>query len=307
MDMTLEERIAASNNGRRGPGRRDGGGGVRKNRSNVRRGAGGGQRNRSTKGPSSFESSFNDPEDAPWTHDRYAGDDDYDPRGRRSQGNTAPTTDRGSKVYITNLHPDVSENDLKAVFSEPGGLRIAKIIWERDRSSGTAFAIYDSYEQADCAVHDFDGQLAKGQPITVKHDVRSRREYTAPSRSLEDRITLPNRSESPISRRSATSRPAPAHIDRYVPPAGRGSVRRQEDRGPRREPRGGRESRESREGREGRGGRANRPRKTREELDAEMDEYMGNAEESAAAAPEAEQSVNATQQAATDEDVDMLI
>ena len=103
-----------------------------------------------------------------------------------------------------------------------------------------------------------------------------------PGRSMLDRIERPRRSASPEkgTRRSDTRKPAPEHIDRYVPG---------EDDRPRRSPlprRGGREG-GRRPGQRREQGRRNnkdgdghmlvqgRPRKTMEELDAEMQDYWG--------------------------------
>lgn len=99
---------------------------------------------------------------------------------------------------------------------------------------------------------------------------------------MEERITHPasrQRSYSPH-RQSDTSKPAPPHIDRYVP--GQRSSRSPLPRRREGRPPGARRERgDRREG--GRGGRENgarparRPKKTQEELDAEMDDYWGSA------------------------------
>lgn len=105
-------------------------------------------------------------------------------------------------------------------------------------------------------------------------------------------------------RRSDTTKPAPEHIDRYIP-GQRSPVRR--NGGGRR---GGRDNRPRNAETGGRRSNA-RPRKTQEELDQEMEDYWGgNAATENADVPPAQQ---AEQQAApaaaapvADDDIDMI-
>lgn len=125
-------------------------------------------------------------------------------------------------------------------------------------------------------------------------------------------------------RRSDISKPAPEGIDRYVPGQddSRSSSRRayggREGGGRRpgeRRERGERAGRDGRDGRNGDGHRLvnGRPRKTQEELDAEMEDYWGNAGNADGAAPtngvaNAAAAVAPTVQAtaAGDDDIDMI-
>lgn len=124
-------------------------------------------------------------------------------------------------------------------------------------------------------------------------------------------------------RRSDVSKPPPDGIDRYVPGEGSG-------RSPSRRNGGGRESgrrpgeRRERGGGEaggrGRGGRERtergengggrmvngRPRKTQEELDAEMEDYWGNAHAAEASAAPAVATAAPTAAAVADDDIDMI-
>ncbi|KAF2179423.1 hypothetical protein K469DRAFT_303327 [Zopfia rhizophila CBS 207.26] len=277
MDMTLEERIAASKSGSRG-NRRGPLNGVRKNDSRR-----GGRRRIGRNNSTAREEEFD--EGKTWTHDKWAGNNDaedtYDnygdeaeieseplhTNGRARNGNQSgrqrdqnTSSKRGVKVLISDLHPEITPEQLAGVFGGVGGLRDARIYWERDRSTGRGHAIYGTLAQAEAAVRDFNGQLANGQRFYVKLDPGAK----APGKSLESRITYPDRDPEPVSHRSDPLDPDPPNIDRYIPDrrdAGRVRVPRQRDRA-----RGG----ESR-----RGGRSNRPRKTKEDLDAEMDDYFG--------------------------------
>jgi THO complex subunit 4 len=139
------------------------------------------------------------------------------------------------------------------------------------RSEGTCFVTFAHESDAMAAIHDYDGATAKGQLITVTFV------GPPPARSLFDRI----KSSPADERRDPTRKPTPPGIDRYVPPDRRRERERTQG-GPRpaappqqRGRRGGR-------GRTGRGesGSGNvRPRKTVEELDAEMNDYFGAAQE----------------------------
>jgi len=197
------------------------------------------------------------------------------------------------------------------------------------RSEGTAFVTYAREEDAISAIKEYDGANANGQPITLTlvsrnttgapiHPIQSR------PRSLFDRIASPDvdgpkreRRRSADDRRDPTRKPTPPGIDRYVPP----ERRRERDNRERTQPgprsavgreNGGRGRRGGRGERGDGGGRAAgsgsvRPKKTVEELDAEMNDYFGNAEQT-------EQINNAPQTATTivaaptaDEDEDMIL
>lgn len=231
------------------------------------------------------------------------------------------------------------------MFSNIGPVQRVRINYDRaGRSEGTATVTYQYLEDARQAIREFDGANAKGQPIRLTLLPGGGRggaggPRAEKSKSLFDRIERPladrtERSLSPDgegatgggrrrrggrggrSGRSDTSKPAPDHIDRYVPgqsqrsPTRRGQTGRRP--GERREDRRG----GARDGRRGaNGGTGPRPKKTQEELDAEMDDYWGNttaaeggAVENAGAAPA---TVTAGEPAGAapagnDDDIDMI-
>ncbi|KAF2395577.1 RNA-binding domain-containing protein [Trichodelitschia bisporula] len=231
----------------------------------------------------------------------------------------------GTKLRVDNLHYDLSEDELRELFSRIGRVSSVQLLYDRqDRSRGIAFVVYPNPEDAQDAIREFDGANAHGQPIRItlqnSPPVKPRNPFDnieRPPRSLFDRIERPatssrggrgdrGRSASPI-RHSNVSKPAPEHIDRYVP----GDDRR---RSPRRgTPRGNLKRAGGPGGPGGAGGRRQRsprrdtgektvqgrPRKTAEELDAEMEDYWG-----AAGGGGAEQS---TGHGAADADDDLMI
>lgn len=155
----------------------------------------------------------------------------------------------------------------------------------------------------------------QGQPIrlvAMPNGYQGRRPFNPvkAARPLAERITVaPNhhrsRSASPP-RHSNVSKPAPPHVDRYIPSGDRRSrsrspaPRRREGRRPG-ERRGGRGERGGRGDRMGRDGR---PKKTQEELDAEMEDYWGGKGETTKESTNgAEAAVAAVE---TEGDVDMI-
>lgn len=195
------------------------------------------------------------------------------------------------------------------------------IVYDRaGRSEGVAWITYTHLKDARESIQEFDGANAKGQPIRLSLVPGRRGERTG--NTLMDRVERPGRDARSLSpgsdvdgadgprrrrggraRRSDTTKPAPDHIDRYVP-GQRSPVRRNGGR------RGGRENRPRNPENGGRRSNA-RPRKTQEELDQEMEDYWGG--NAAAENTEAPPVQPVEQQAAppaaatiADDDIDMI-
>ncbi|KAL4817139.1 hypothetical protein BDW67DRAFT_160745 [Aspergillus spinulosporus] len=272
--------------------------------------------------------------DLDWVHDKYEDDRDTRPSrgGRRARVDRySPSPDRasaGTRLRIENLHYDITETDLEELFSRIGPISNVSLVYDRaGRSEGVAYVTYNRYSDAKTAIAEFDGANAKGQPIrisiTSSGPRRDRNPFDTaekPKGSLFDRVERPRdaRSLSPESRsesaegagrrrrrrgggggsyrRSDVSKPAPDHIDRYIPgqPA------------PARRTGGGR-----RQG-EGRRGGNPRPKKTQEELDQEMDDYWGSnaaagsTEQAAAPEQTTAEPTPAAAAPAVDDDIDMI-
>ncbi|KAK9551742.1 hypothetical protein V6Z77_007867 [Aspergillus fumigatus] len=261
------------------------------------------------------------------------------PRGDRYSPSPDRSAPAGAKIRVENLHYDITESDLEDLFNRIGPVSNLSLVYDRaGRSEGVAYVTYNRANDARTAIAEFDGANAKGQPIrlTLVASGPGRRgrnpfdNVERPKGSLFDRIERPRdaRSLSPGSengdveggarrrrgrrsgggaghRRSDVSKPAPEHIDRYVP-GQRSPVRRSTN---------GRRQGERRDDRNRGEGRRNpnaRPKKTQEELDQEMDDYWGGANAGAGAADkevvqdEPQQIAPATSAAAGDDDVDMI-
>ncbi|OJJ48301.1 hypothetical protein ASPZODRAFT_62487, partial [Penicilliopsis zonata CBS 506.65] len=263
---------------------------------------------------------------------------------------------RGAKIRVENLHYDITESDLEDLFSRIGTISAVSLVYDRaGRSEGIAYVTYDRVGDARRAISEFDGANAKGQPVRLtllppggggRRDRNPFDNVEKPKGSLFDRVERPRerdaRSLSPGNdrdnngdrrrggrrgegriRRSDVSKPAPDHIDRYVPRqrtsprrtggagagAGAGANRRQ----------GGGERRDDKTKGDRRAPNS-RPRKTQEELDQEMEDYWGTAKSGAgteeqagagvadagSAAPVAAETQAATAPVVNDDDIDMI-
>ncbi|KAM3416640.1 THO complex subunit 4-B [Cercospora zeina] len=206
-------------------------------------------------------------------------------------------------VRLDNIHYELTEDDLRELFERVGPTTSVRLLYDRsDRSTGTAYVIYEDERDARDAFDKFDGCPANGQAIrlTVMPNAPADR---GPPRALADRVERPPRSiferieggredsrDGDRRRRARSDSPRRQPVDTYAPrsrspprrrgggPGGRGGGRRP---GERREERGGRPARKARTDDEGRQLVGGRPRKTAEELDAEMNDYWGNKGEAA--------------------------
>lgn len=180
-------------------------------------------------------------------------------------------------------------------------------------------------KDAHTSIQEYDGANAKGQPIRLslipgRRDRNPLDSAHRPRSSLMDRVERPrdDRSMSPEdnadgrrrrggrAHRSDVTKPAPDNIDRYVP--GQRSHQRSPNRrgGGRR---GGRDNRSQQT--DGSNRRSNaRPRKTQEELDQEMEDYWGGANNGGEAAAPAQDTPQQTAPAPSapvaDDDIDMI-
>ncbi|KAI1786716.1 RNA-binding domain-containing protein [Ganoderma leucocontextum] len=212
--------------------------------------------------------------DGQWLHDKAPG------LPRAVQNTAAAKTSNGitnTRIIVSNLHYEVTLKDLSQIFGQIGTLvREPQIRYDRSgRSSGVAIVTFETSAEATRAKKQFDGILAKNQPMSIAYDTAP-----PPGRSMRRTATAPpsliNRIEKPplLERLSKTTE---AKSKSASPSQGGvGPVRTK----PRGGPAGGRApARKERE----------KP-KTAEELDKELDAFMQDdiiATPEAAAAPPA--------------------
>ncbi|KAF8636893.1 hypothetical protein AX17_003145 [Amanita inopinata Kibby_2008] len=210
--------------------------------------------------------------DGKWLHDKAPAD----PSNGASR--PPPTAAVNRKIVVSNLHYEITPKDLAAIFGQIGTLvREPLIRYDRSgRSSGTAIISFETAAEATRAKKQFDGILAKGQPMSITFDTApprpARRSASAPNQSLLNRIQKPPLLDR-LSRDDTAAKAAPVS---------RGTV------GPVRT-----------RTRDIKGKREPKKNKTAEELDKELDAFMGDSE------PVSQSGTAAVQAATTQEDVDM--
>ena len=83
-----------------------------------------------------------------------------------------PTFTLDSSTYplqISNLHWNVSQDDLKQLFGDYKGFLSVKLKYDKaGRSLGEALVLYDIEESADAALQFFDNRHFDGMPISVR-------------------------------------------------------------------------------------------------------------------------------------------
>ncbi|KAI9602488.1 hypothetical protein H4Q26_001777 [Puccinia striiformis f. sp. tritici PST-130] len=101
---------------------------------------------------------------------------------------------RSCSLLITNLHYDVSEAELEALFSQIGKICRGPFI-KFDQSGrateGLAFVSYANESHAEAAVEAFNGASAKGQPIGVEY------EHSIPIRIQQDKRPITSTTNRP--------------------------------------------------------------------------------------------------------------
>ncbi|KAJ8081899.1 hypothetical protein PM082_024593 [Marasmius tenuissimus] len=106
-----------------------------------------------------------------WVHDRAPGVKtafSNEDKPRLPSNGSAVTT----KLQVSNLHYEVTPKDLASIFGQIGTLvREPLIRYDRSgRSSGVAIISYETPAEATRAKKQFDGILAKGQPMSITYD-----------------------------------------------------------------------------------------------------------------------------------------
>ncbi|KAI0763118.1 RNA-binding domain-containing protein [Trametes elegans] len=196
-----------------------------------------------------------------WLHDRAPG------VPRAVQADAPARTSGGltnTRIIVSNLHYEITPKDLTQIFGQIGTLVCEpRIRYDRSgRSSGVAVITFETPAEATRAKKQFDGILAKDQPMSITYDTSpppaakgARRSTSAPS--LLNRIEKPPLLER-LSRTDARPQPTTAS-------AGGGPVRTKATRA-----RGGAVA--------GRGGgrKGVAKPKTVEDLDKELDAFMND-------------------------------
>ncbi|KIJ14727.1 hypothetical protein PAXINDRAFT_169620 [Paxillus involutus ATCC 200175] len=194
--------------------------------------------------------------DGPWLHDRAPL--------ASTRGNITTTTAAVSntKLVVSNLHYEITPKDLVSIFGQVGTLvREPLIRYDRSgRSSGVAIISFETPAEAARAKKQFEGKLAKGQPMEVAFDTGPPRRPRSASMPGVSTASLLNRIERPsladrLETGEGSKRPpinAPVRPRLFRPSRGRAAPKSRPERPP-------------------------RPKaKTMEELDKELDVFMAD-------------------------------
>jgi len=129
--------------------------------------------------------------DSQWLHDR-APTGPAKMRNAAIHAPVAPAASLNNKLVVSNLHYEITPKDLISIFGQIGTLiREPLLRYDRSgRSSGSAIIAFESVAEAIRAKKQFDGILAKGQPMSIDFDTMPpRRSASVPtSASLLNRI-----------------------------------------------------------------------------------------------------------------------
>ncbi|OUM69634.1 hypothetical protein PIROE2DRAFT_68525 [Piromyces sp. E2] len=106
-----------------------------------------------------------------WKHDKY--DDGYGGNERKQIfSRIGNRNNNGSyAISISNLHWEVSENDLKSLFEEVADVSKVRIKFDKaGRSEGQATVVFNSRSDAQKAIEKFDGVELDGMEMKIKMD-----------------------------------------------------------------------------------------------------------------------------------------
>ncbi|KAL6768187.1 REF1 [Auxenochlorella protothecoides x Auxenochlorella symbiontica] len=98
-----------------------------------------------------------------WGHDMFARAEGKGAAGPRS------ASALGTKLYITNLHYDVTEGDIKELFSTCGEVIRHRIIFDASgRSQEAGFVVYQHKSEAEAALQRYNGVALDGRVMQIE-------------------------------------------------------------------------------------------------------------------------------------------
>ncbi|KAF9295321.1 hypothetical protein BGZ88_002345 [Linnemannia elongata] len=286
LDMALDDvaKSRAANN--RSPASRRGGLRGAGGAGGAGAGSGRDSPNRSNRSsPYSRNNTGNTAEDR-WTHDKFDDSNQRAAGGRGGQNNNngGGAAAGGNKIIVENLHYAVTLEDIKELFTTHAGpVKFAEVKYDLSgRSTGVATITFKESKDAASAIEKLHGIALDGQPMKIKFapapasNNRPQDRRAAPSKDAgkRDVFSRLGSSEADIAARLGKLNPLPKTAGAT---GGRGQGASNQNNN-----NGGRNS-NSNNSNSNRQPQSSKPRekkkphvKTAEELDAEMDTYMGD-------------------------------
>lgn len=275
MDMPLDDLIKSN---RRGRGGRRGGGNDNRTGGGAFRRARNSQRNNPYKSNRGGGNS-----DGVWEHDRFDDEEEEEEiivETTRTFSSGGAGLETGAKLLITNLAFSVNDDDIKDLFEPLGEVKKAFVKYDKsDRSEGTATVVYARKASALEAIKKYNNVPLDGQPMKISlvsttggsggnGGGRVQRQQGGDGGARSFRKAVSDAERVTINVRNPRATGGRRVVVGRTGGRGRGG-------------RGGNGGRGGSGGRGGRGGRASGGRQvpTKEELDAEMDEYAAAGDE----------------------------
>ncbi|KAK3843238.1 MAG: hypothetical protein J3R72DRAFT_489768 [Linnemannia gamsii] len=220
-----------------------------------------------------------------WTHDKFNDLNQKASGGRGGQNTSRGAAPAGgSKIIVENLHYAVTLEDIKELFiTHAGPVKFAEVKYDPSgRSTGVATIVFNENKDAAAAIEKLNGIALDGQPMKIKFapapasNNRPQDRRAAPTRDSgkRDVFSRLGASEADIASRLGRPNPLPKTTGPAAGGRGQGASNNNSNNG-------GRNSNNSNNNRQQ--AKPAQPKekkkphvKTAEELDAEMDTYMGD-------------------------------
>ncbi|KAG0313464.1 hypothetical protein BGZ97_010169 [Linnemannia gamsii] len=219
-----------------------------------------------------------------WTHDKFDESNQRATGGRGGQNNNnGGAAATGNKIIVENLHYAVTLEDIKELFTTHAGpVKFAEVKYDLSgRSTGVATITFKESKDAATAIEKLHGIALDGQPMKIKYapapasNTRPQERRPAPSKDAgkRDVFSRLGSSEADIAARLGKLNPLPKTTG-STGGRGQGSSNQSNNNA------GGRNSSNNSRQQQAKPAQPREKKKphvkTAEELDAEMDTYMGD-------------------------------
>jgi len=107
-------------------------------------------------------------DDKEWKHDMY-DQSNGTARGGGMRSDKSHRLESGSQIIVSNLDPDVTEDDVKDIFTQIGTVKFVKLIYDKNGvSQGSAEVQFRSKDDAEKAVTEYNEAEVDGRTMYLK-------------------------------------------------------------------------------------------------------------------------------------------